>query len=485
MPIGNINTNSRIMAPPVGSFIDDLMQYGRQQEEKRLQEEQLAREDLRYQDQKAFRDKSYNSNLGFKTRNEERLIDKIELDRNKKLANNEAISAIVNPRRYTREQREAILNNPYVDQSKLFGIKAALYEKNAQTPGTTEFEAIKSANRNDYDWKREKDWEYKKKIADLNYTNAMNKLNAQAERKAREQRALVQSYRDILNVSPTKKVDKVINQAAIDSIERGQLIYGQAYTDFINKSNKSALEESKNKLIEKYNTITNPKDKERLAKALSNLNKDIDNIDAEADKIANEAVGSIGLQMLPKPIVEKEEVKKTPTEYVNELISKLPQNATAKDYEHVLSLKEKYFPSIDPKVEGLKKLIGRSGGKPLGTNDPNSLEMYARSLLKDSSKQTHTRQDNGEVSTKATKKALKDMVSQLGSPDVFGKNDLLNMESAIVSTKQKYNIPDNISSDWIYNLRKVYNDPIIGVDEKSFIEAYKEQAKEYIENKKK
>lgn len=458
MPIGRLNTTQSRVNVPVGTFTDKLMQYGRQQEAKALQEKQMAMNEEHYQ-----------TDLGFKQRQEGRLVDKLQLDKDKEFANNEAMKVILHPRQYTQAEKEAVLGNPNVDQNRLFNTETALYKRNVMTPGTAEYEALKLANRAEKDYDANRNWQYAKKREDYNFGHRQTLQNARFTRaddkikqaKA-EQQQLAKVYKDMLNVNPTQQVDKVVNQVAIDSIGNNQLKYGKAYSDYLNKAGFADLDNKRVELVKKVNTTTSPKTKEELNKELNTVMQRLNSLKVAADEIGNNVIGSIGLQDLPNPVIQKETIKKPREQFAKELTRVIPEDMASTDvYKAAESRLNKFYKPVDDTAEGYKRTIKLYGGKVPKTNDVNVLKAVANSVLKQQEKKAGKviKPNKKETVGSKTVNAITNMFKEIDTPDVIGtgNGDATKTIDRMVKLMEDNNIPDSVMSEFINMAKPKYD----------------------------
>jgi hypothetical protein len=103
----------------------------------------------------------------------------------------------------------------------------------------------------------------------------------------------------------------------------------------------------------------------------------------------------------------------------------------------------------------------------------------AKDIAKDKEKVAKNAKElsKAKMANTNTLKALDEMYSQYGDPDVVGSGDRSDIEQGIATIKGKYGLTDSQMESLINQSRGTYNSALIGVDEKGFLGKVEKLAK--------
>lgn len=480
MAIGNLNTSRRDVTTPVGTFADKLMQYGQQQEQIRRQDQQLAKEEERFQ-----------TNLGFKQRAEDRGIEETQLKRDKELAHNEALKVIFNPEKFSSKAKEEILSNPLVSQDRIFDTKSALYKHNVLIPGTAENTAKTAADRAELKYEGDLKYGYDVNLLGKRQTfearqqnqrigadNARHNSTLRSQtslrnsKLAKEKAELAQTMQMMgLSNSKTGTRQNEQNKAQIALTTERQNEYSDARSKFLDTPSM------KNRLEKLYSNITSKSVSPEVKEASQ---KEFDILNDTAHKYALGVSGSgTELKAVPKKVMDEYLRPKTAQEMTNDVIGILGNNPTiagsTMGAERIKALTNteasemnrltKAFgvPSINssnPKVAAENLTLGVSAKRAEETAKASRLASWRK----------------GVAATDKTFSAIDKVVKDMGSPDVVGQGDRLKMESQIIGIKDIYNVSDIQMAKYVRQATPKYNSTV-GVDEESYVKELARLAK--------
>lgn len=482
MPIGNLNTSRRDVTTPVGTFADKLMQYGQQQEQIRRQDKQLAKEDERFQ-----------TNLGFKQRAEDRGIEETQLKRDKELANNEAMKVILYPDKFSPEEREAILSNQNIDQSKLFDTKSALYQKNVNTPGTPEFIARQGADRDQYTWKGNQDFGWRKQEIGLNHANSIalqdrsftNSRNAEIRRNTRadnlandkraRDNAVMQQMFKVIGTSGVTSQEKETDQskAMRDFTTDQQITYNKGREKYLGNPVISS------RVKDLYNKMT---DASITPELKAQAKREFEAINTTAHNIGLGASGSgVELKSVPDPIMERVLTKKPSEQYNKELMDIINNPNTSAEAVQMAVNQMNSHSADSRKVmseeEQFNLLAERAGANYADYTDPKVAKFNAQEVVKAKTAEIKAKAKKSEAYKKSLDTGskiqayMKSSLDTIGRPDFFGSGQELGMIKHTKEEAKRNKIPmsemetimDRAFEDyngWMGNHNSTYEDRI-------------------------
>ena len=496
-------TTSRVEAPEVGSILTDFA-------DRQQRQYQLGLSNAMEQAKAAEEKKRWDIANARAEAQAKRQEDEYQRGIAKETATNEALKAVLDPKKYqeskmageqaaiqsslanlspqdrvvaeqeikanyrpevSREQWLATaLSGDNADQSKVLSTKKSVYDIAASTPGTPEYEAKVKADRAERLWESNLQLGKQKELA--RYSNSL------ADNKEEKK---IKSMMDVLSVSPTATVDEVVNRGQIKNIEDRQAVFGNAYVANINKQ-KPQLDMLNDRInAAKSRMGTDPVANKGLLEQIDRDSKAITSIESLANRTALGQAGMGGsLLELPKKEIEQVSKTKSKDEFTKDMLASLGPKPSVEAITLASQEIAKRYPDIDKSVAGWNRLAEQYEGKAIVTGDSKVAEENAKAAVRLQEAKIKSSKKGSEFgNVDKTEKTAKAIFENYGSPDVIGSGDEITIMDKIYKIKADNGLKDDQMADILTQSSTGYRDEILGVDEDKFLREIEKKAKAY------
>ena len=361
------------------------------------------------------------------------------------------IKANYNPAASGAGWLSSTMSNADADQSKLLSTQNSLLNMRLNDPNSEEYKAKQAA-----DWA-----EYTKK---QNYAQGLQTA-AENRREAKDAKK-VQSMFDLLSVQNTVPTQVIANEAQIKNIGNKQEVFGDAYVKRY-AQNAPSIKALENTIASIKADTTRSDESKQIA--IDSAQK---SLDSQLKGVENYALGIAGMgaqmRVLPEPEYKTVDSKISKEAYITGLRKQLGDKPSPEAI--TLAYKEigNRYPDVDPSVLGFNTIAQSYGGNAVTTNDPKVAEFNAKlaaDIKKEQIKAGAKKVDTGDAgSINKTYKALDNLFESYGSPDVIGMGQEDNIKLQMAAIQSKYGATDTQLADIIPKLGPIYNSAGVGVD---------------------